>query len=157
VADVNKVKLIKAQGVKEIEIRATMFEATASYQRRKTQALGTLGAAAKHLKALLGKENDVTNDALKILLSLKVDRRLKGIPLGEKRIEQLAADLLDNQEGHDDFTIITKSGQRISREEIYMRITVPIKGVGKSVDREAAWKELRSFYLSLEKAGALEQ
>jgi hypothetical protein len=53
VADIGKVKMLKAQGVKELEIRGTLFAATASYENRKAQAQSMLGAAASLLRFLL--------------------------------------------------------------------------------------------------------
>ena len=83
VADIDKVKLLKAQGVKEIHIRSALFEASASFHQRKGQTLGILGAAAKQLKAVLGKEHDVTSDALQVAMTIKTDERRKGMKLGE--------------------------------------------------------------------------
>jgi hypothetical protein len=108
-ADINKIALIKRSGIKEIEIRATLFQASTDYVRRKTQPFSLLGAVNKHFKALLGKENDATNDALKAVLTFKVDRRIRGgITLGEKRVEQLATELVKSQEEGDDYVIVTK-------------------------------------------------
>lgn len=155
-ADLSKAALIKNEGVKEIELKAAMYKATADYQRRKTQAFSLLGAAAKHAKALFSKENDVTNDALKVILTLKVDRRFrKGIRLGEKRIEQLATDLIKNQERDDDFTIVTKGEQQIGPDELFVKVTTQMEKVGKSVERDDAWKQIKKFYSALERAGAL--
>ena len=157
VADIDKVKLLKAQGVKEIQIRSTLFEASARYHQRKGQTLSIAGAAAKQLKAVLGKEHDVTNDALQVAIMVKTDERRKGMKLGEERIQALAQDLLNNQEEGDDFLIVTNLGQRIGPKEIYMKSTVTVKAQGKSVEREAAWKELATFFAALQAIGATEQ
>lgn len=157
-ADISKIKLLRSQGVKELEIRATLFQATADYERRKAHATGILGGAAKHIKSFLKKPNDVTPDGLRIMLTLKTDGRFtNGLALGEKRIEQIAADVVNNSEEGDDYVIITGTGQKISAKEIFMRSKVSIDAEGKSVQRDKAWKELEHFYKTLSSVGALEQ
>ena len=155
ISDVNKIRLIQRQGIKEIEIRGVLFQA--SFSRRKDQAQSILGAAAKQIRHVLGNDHDVNSDALQVGLTVKTDRRRKGLKLGEKRVQTLATDLLRNQENGDDFVIITKEDQRIGPKEIYMRSTVAIDSKGKSVERDKAWKELYGFYQALDDAGALEQ
>jgi hypothetical protein len=157
IADVNKVKLLQSQGVAEIELRSTLSVATVSYNRRKLQPQGILGAAAKQVKAILGKEHDVTSDALRVMLTIKSDKRRLGIALGEKRLKTLATSVINDQETDDEYVIITKGGQRIGPNENLMRSTVMIDAIGKSVQRDKAWKELYSFYETLESSGALEQ
>jgi hypothetical protein len=157
IADVNKVKLLQSQGVAEIELRSTLSEATVNYNRRKHQPQSIVGAAAKHARAVLGKEHDVTNDALRVMLVIRMDRRRKGITLGEKRLKTLATNIIQNQEDDDEYTIVTKGGQRIGPKEILMRSTVMIDSIGKSVQRDKAWKELQAFFEVLSSSGALEQ
>jgi len=158
VADISKVKMLHTQGVKELEIRATLYQASADYARRKAHTMSSVGAAAKHLKAILQTPDDCTPDGLRVCLTLKTDARFrKGLALGEKRIEQLAADVVENSESNDDYVIITKTGQRISPNEIFMKTTVPIEVDGKTVNRDKAWKELVSFFKSMKESGVLGQ
>jgi hypothetical protein len=157
VADISKVKLLQSQGVKEIELRAALFAASAQYHKRRAHPQGFLGAVAKQTMSLLGNEHDVNFDALKVMLTLKVDERRRGLVLGEKRMKQLGTDLLRNQQPGDDFTIVTKTGQRIGPQEIFMRSTAQIEALGKSVERTPAWRELVRFYEALRTSGALEE
>jgi hypothetical protein len=157
VADIDKVKLIHAQGVKEVILKSTLYDATAQYSKRKNQAAGIAGGIAKHFKAFWGNEHDANADALQISLSVKTDARRKGLKLGETRIENFAENLLKNQESDDDFLIITKKGQRVGPMEIYMRSKADIKTLGKSVERDDAWAALSAFFDSLEAIGATEQ
>ncbi|HEX4157337.1 MAG TPA: hypothetical protein VHY79_02605 [Rhizomicrobium sp.] len=157
VADIAKVKMLKAQGVKELEIRGTLFAATASYENRKAHAQSMLGAAARQIKAILKKPNDVTPDGLRVCLTLKTDERhVNDLALGEKRIETLAADTVNNFQKGDDYVIVTKSGQRISPTEIFVRTKVSVLKDGKTVKRSAIWKELVKFHNELVAAGILE-
>ena len=157
IASVDKIKLIESQGVKEIELGASVYEATRHYQRRKAQPQGLLGAISRHLKTVLGAANDVNHDALAVSLTIKADRRRLGLPLGEKRIQTLATGLIDNQEKDDKFVIITKGDQRISPDEIFVRSKVQIDSKAKSVDRDKAWHEVYEFYEMLSSSGALGQ
>ena len=101
--------------------------------------------------------HDVTSDALRVMLVIRSDKRRTGIALGEKRLKVLATDVINNQEDDDEYIIVTKGGQRIGPQEILMRSTVRIDAIGKSVQRDKAWKELYAFYESLDSSGALEQ
>lgn len=158
-ADISKLKMLHSQGVRELEIKATLYKATADYERRKAQVTGTLGAIGKHIKSFLGKPNDVTPDGLRVILTLKTDKRFfrKALALGERNIETLAADVVKNAQDKDDYVIVTNTGQKISPHEIFMRSKVLIDSKGKTVDRDKAWKELSHFYKNLKDAGILEQ
>jgi hypothetical protein len=158
-ADISKLRLLHSQGVKEFEIKATLYKATAEYEQRKTQVTGTLGLIGKHLKrAFLNKPNDVTSDGLRVMLTLKVDKRFaKAFSLGQKRIEALAADVVRNTEDHDEYVIVTKTGQKISPKEIFMSSKVLIDSEGKTVDRDKAWAECSHFFSLLKDSGAIEQ
>jgi hypothetical protein len=156
-ADITKIRLLRTQGVKEVEIRASMFKASATYQARKSHIMSSLGAVAKHVKAILGKPNDVNPDALQVILTLKTDEREKGLSIGEKEIENIAADVVRNAEADDSYAIITKTGQRITPEELFVKTTASIERDGKTVDRDDAWGELVKFFDDLKTDGVLEQ
>jgi hypothetical protein len=92
------------------------------------------------------------------MITLKVDRRFgKEISIGEKRIEAMAADVVKNSDEVDDFVIVTKTGQKISPREIFMRSKVSIDADGKTVNRDKAWRELLVFFNQLTNGGVLEQ
>lgn len=156
-ADISKIKLLRTQGVKEVEIRASMFKATASFQNRKAHAISALGVVGKHIKAILGRPHDVNPDALQVILTLKTDEREKGLVLGEKEIENIAADIVRNAQADDNYVIITKTGQRITPDEMFVKTTVPIERDGKTVQREDAWVALVNFFTDLQGDGVLEQ
>jgi hypothetical protein len=150
--------MLHEQGVKEVEIRAALYEATALYEKRRARTSGAVGAAGRHLKAVLGKPHDVTQDALTVVLTLKVDRRIrKSISVGEKSISDLAEDLINHPEADDDYIIVTKTGQKIRPYEILVRSMVLIEADGKTVNRDKAWLELKRFYDELGRTGVFEQ
>lgn len=158
IADVSKLKFLHSQGVKELEINAVLYKATADYTKRKNEVVGSLGAVGKFFKSVLNKPYDVTPDGLKVSVALRVDRRFtKHLSVGYKTIEQLAANVVSHGDEKYDYSIITKTGQRISPDEIFMRAKVQIDSEGKTVDRDKAWCELVFFYDSLKQSGALEE
>src|ERR1700722_1391220 len=157
-ADITKLKMLHSQGVKELEIRGTLYKVTADYERRKARVAGGLGAVGKHMANFLKKPNDGTPDGLRVMVALKFDRRFgKEISLGEKRIEAMAADIIKNSAEVEDFVIVTKTGQKISPKEIFVRSKVSIDSDGKTVNRDKAWRELLTFFNQLTGSGVLEQ
>jgi hypothetical protein len=158
IASISKLKLIHAQRIKEVEIRASVFKASQMYSRRKSHATGILGAVARLYRVFVGaSESDVTNDSLRVQLVLKTDERSpQHISLGEKRIESIAEDLVNNKESGDDFVIITKSGQRITQDEIFIKTKVRIDKKGKSVDKLKTFSALKTCYTEMNAAGIFE-
>lgn len=146
-ADISKIRLIHSQGVKELQIKAALYLATAEYESRKAHASGSLGLIGKHLMRILNKPLDVTPDGLRVVLALRADKRFgeKAVALGYKRIEAIATDVVKNKSNDEDYTIITKTGQKISPKEIFIRSKVLIDAKGKTVDRDKAWRELTNF------------
>jgi len=153
----DKLKMLNTQGVKEIELRATVFQATAQYEKRKTKTSGLLRKIASHIQAVVGAEKEDFDDSLRVEVIIKTDERSrKHLTLGEKRIEDMAKDVVKNFEKDDDFTIVTNSGQKIKADEIFLTETVLIDGHGKSIKVQKAWDALSEFHKSIKKAGALE-
>jgi hypothetical protein len=159
VADMGAVALLHQEGVDQVEIRASLYKASANYVRRQTQAAGILSAAAREIKGFLKKPVDVTPDSLRVILTIKADRRAPGhaIALGEKEMEDIADDLIKNVEDGDEYVIITKTGKKITPKEIFVRSTVSIEASGKTVDRDKAWRELLAFHNNLATTGIFEQ
>lgn len=158
IADISKIKLLHSQGVREVEIYGVLYKATADYTQRKHQAIGSLGAIGKFFKTLIDKPHDVTPDSLTVSVTLKVDRRFsKSISVGYKNIEAIAEDLVKNQSDDDEYAIVTKQGQRITNNEIFVKTKVPIDREGNTVQRDKAWREVSSFFDSLNRSGVLEE
>jgi hypothetical protein len=157
VADASKLAILHKRGVKEIQLRAALYSASFDYAQRKHQTVGVLGIVSKAIKALISKESDATNDALQIQLTIKVDGHVKsGAPIGKKRLEALAEDMLNNESGDDSYLIVTSDGQKITPEEITLKKMVDIDPVGKSLSRPEAYSALLSYYDELKRDGLLE-
>ena len=77
--------------------------------------------------------------------------------LGEKRIEQIASRLVNEQDGTDDYRIVLSNGQTISQSEINIKNYVNMKQFGKSVDKDEAWVALVENFKNLVDNGTVEQ
>lgn len=154
IANVDKVKMIKSQGVKKIDLNASLYSATVDYINRK-DAYGSLGALGKHFNSLFRGDKKPIEDNLTVSIVINADGRRKiGKQLGANRLESLAKECINSGE---DYTIVTGTGQRISQSDIFVRARVEIKRFGKSVDKNKAWKSLEGFYTELHAAGATAQ
>jgi hypothetical protein len=153
---VDKLRMLNSQGVKEIALRASVYQATAQYERRKANTSGVLRKIAAHILSVVGAEKEDFDDRLRVELVIKTDgRSRKNLRLGEQRIEDMATDVVKNLEKHDDFTITTNTGQQITADEIFVHEEALIDAYGKSVKRQKAWDALLDFHKSLKRSGAL--
>jgi len=152
----DKLNMLNSRGVKEIELRASVYKATAQYARRKSKTSGVLTKIASHIQSVVGAEREDFDDSLRVGIVIKTDERSrKHLTLGEKRIEDMATDVVKNFEHDDDFTITTNDGQKITANEIFVNVKVLIDAYGKSVKCQKAWDALLDFYRSLKRTGAL--
>jgi hypothetical protein len=153
--DVDKLALLQRDGVKEIQMRGTMFSASYEYAKRNGNAVGALEKISKHIKAFLKADHSVEADGLEMELTIKVDGRSKGLHLGEKRLQTIAADVLEHQDAGDRFIITTNSGDKIKPSEIYVKSTETFEPIGKSIGRDEAWMKLKEYYNSLLRSGTI--
>jgi hypothetical protein len=159
VADADKLQLIEDQGVKEVVLDASAFEAEIeragggverqSLVRRLGD--GILGALRNtfaedpQLREISDREN------LTAEVTFKFDGRKKGGEIGQRRIEEIAkAVLAEEPEG---FKITTMDGTTLGHEAVTMTKSVKLIADGKSVQRDAAFQELVSYYQELHNAG----
>jgi hypothetical protein len=111
----------------------------------------------QHSRTATRYQTDLTDAEWRPRSRLHAAHRPIGQVLGSKEIERLAADVVNNSEDDDEYVIITKTGQKISQREIFMRSKVLIDSKGKTVDRDKAWNELFRFFSVLRESGAIEQ
>ena len=60
-------------------------------------------------------------------------------------------------EKYSDHQFVTKTDQRISPKEIFVRSKVRIDSTGKTVDRDKAWRECVQFFRMLKDTGVIQQ
>ena len=148
--DSSKMALIERKGVKQIEIKGSMSRAAMEYKRENGRAAQGLAVISRWYKSIFSTEFDVADDAMHMSIVVGVDgRNKKGTPLGYKRLEAIAIDIIDNQGPDDEYIIHTKTGEKIFPHEIVLRSSVQIGSLGKSVNRDEAWAALACYYESL--------
>jgi hypothetical protein len=159
VPSLDKMKMLNQQGVKQIDLRATLYQATTQYEKRKNQASGVVRAVARHILSVVGDEKEDFDEGLRVGVTIKTDHRVmrKHLVIGEKRIEALAKDIVAHYDKDDDFIIETGQGQKIRADEIFIKEIVLIDSYGKSIKCKSAWEKLEGFYGRLKKSGALGQ
>jgi hypothetical protein len=158
-ADVDKVRLIQSQGVRSINLNATLFDATLDQIERTTVRKKISGKLMDEIKALVFEDKDAEQleqaENLSAQVILKYDSRRKGCSLGRQSIESLANQMIED--GDEGFTIETLSGETIKGGDITLRKTVSIAKHGKSVFCSEAWRALEQYYYELRDGGLLEQ
>ncbi|MDO3378113.1 hypothetical protein [Geoalkalibacter halelectricus] len=157
-ADIDKVRLIQSQGVRSINLNATLFDATLDHIERTTVRKRIGGKLMDEIKALVFEDQDVEQleqaENLSAQIILKYDSRRKGCVLGRQSIESLANQMLED--GDEGFTIETLGGETIKGSDITLRKTVSLAKHGKSVFCSDAWRALEQYYYELKDAGLLE-
>lgn len=160
-ADIQKIKLIQKEGVKHIDLNVDLYHATLEHEHRKsaqnkfgykiTETLKALGLRDETRSSLEKSEN------LRAKLLIRVDGRGKDkSPIGYERLQDVARNLLDSQDG-DDFLIITKNNKKIRSNEISLSKTVDILGDGgKAISYQQAWSEQKKYFNELLETQALE-
>jgi hypothetical protein len=78
----------------------------------------------------------------------------EGRTLGVQRLDKLAKQIIKTD---DEYVIITREGQRISHDEIFVKASVEIARLGKSVICQSAWDALENFHGGLVKSGVATQ
>lgn len=158
-ADVDKVRLIQSQGVRSINLNATLFDATLDQIERTTVRKKIGGKLMDEIKALVfedqGAEQLEQAENLSAQVILKYDSRKKGSTLGRQSIEALASQMIED--GDEGFTIETLGGETIKGSDITLRKTVSLAKHGKSVFCSDAWRALEQYYHELRDGGLLEQ
>ena len=160
VASKDIVKLINDSAISSITLNAAMYEASNKAAKQKSHTIGALGAVGKYLGAMVGRQNDVTNDSLSIALTIKLDRRSKThTGLGEEKLHSWALDLAKSavREFDDaDFVIKLQDNRTITPNELKIVKAISLPTHGKSVNREEVRKVLVDFYNELCTNGTIE-
>jgi hypothetical protein len=147
-ADVDKLRMIRNDGVKRVSMNAVAHQASIEHVERTSVRQRILGEVWDEIRAVLGLDGRVPEDAenLKVEVLFSFDKR-RGTELDQRQIEFLAEQMLaDEDEG---FMIETLSGRKIKAQDIVLSKPVRIPSFGKSVQYNEAWGALRAFYTEL--------
>lgn len=171
IANVQKVKQIKQQGVKSIELNASLYEATLDYESRKAASTNVdrnfkevvVDSILETLKAVftdsdnpdlrdIGKKENLN---AKIVFSFDGRKKSKG-EVGMERLEVAANDLLADGD-EDGFKIVTGSGHRMTADHVRIREVFQLPSFGSSVIRVDAYEKLEEFCEKLLQSGVMAQ
>ena len=149
VADAEKIALIEAQGVKRIDLNASVYAAATHYARRQGP-MASLRQAARSIWASLQDDDDDHEDNLLLRVSIHADGRIhSNEELGFDRLEEIARQVIEGQQEGDKYTIITRDDQRIGPEKVMLQKSETLPAAGKSISREPTWTALLVFFNEL--------
>lgn len=172
VAKVSKLKMIKDEGVKEIELRASLYEASLIHLNKgKPKVSGIQGAIAHELSALFCKDPELKDIREKENLSVSVVLRVDGNEAkrhsreigfgdaGKKRLRRTAEFIINEFEtdGDDGFVIVTGANNKITSDEIRVSDSFKVSTLGKSLSLNSAWAQLKEYFNRLNDEGVLKQ
>lgn len=173
----DKIKMIKSQGVKSIELDASLYEASLmqiekeTEKKRETKVIDLPGAVAETLKQVFAKDKSLKeiseNENVNIKLSIRFDGRKamrkankKDASFGvvgksrlEKASEMIVKECVDEQ--YEGFTIVTGDNNRIKSGEIVVSDNYRVKTYGNSLDQEDAFEKLQDYFAQLQDRGTL--
>lgn len=160
-APIDKVKLIRQQGIKCLKLGSTLYEASVDHVTRTTvknavlrsvwNALSDYFREDESLASILASEN-VSAEVL-----IKFDSRKKGGELAHSKLEEIAEKVVQENEGDGNgFVIITGDDQKIRAADLSLSKHVSVIAHGKTVKCDDCWSQIKTYYQELYKIGALE-
>ncbi len=172
VAKADKLEMISKEGVKEIILNSSLYDASVLDISEKSEKIsGLKHKIAEQIKAIFAKNENLKEikekENLNVTLSIKFDGKEAqkhqkdqsfGL-VGKERLEQSARRIVGEYESDeiDGFTIVTGSDNRITADEIRVSNSYRIRTLAKSLNRTSAWKQLKAYYDRLDKEGVLSQ
>jgi hypothetical protein len=158
VADADRLAVIEDEGVKQISLDATAFSATADHVTRKSVRRRVGQGMIDAFRAIFQNDPDLHDinelENVSAELVIKFDRRKKGGKLAQERLRSIAKQLVD--ESSDGFKITTFRDTTLGQEEVVLHKKVSVPADGKTVQREAVFRELLTYFQELKDDGHLE-
>lgn len=158
IANVNKVKMIQDQGVKEVCFDSSLYEASFLHTERQTVHNRLTGKFFDEFRALFFQDEEpidlVEAENLTVKLVLSYDKRKKGADFSRKKLETMAnRAYTEDDEG---IKIKTFNGDIVSASDITLKKQVVLNRHGKTVWYSDAWSEIEKYYQELKAGGFLE-
>lgn len=172
VAKTNKLRMIKDEGVKEIDLNTSLYEASLIHMDQKNPKIGGWKKAmANQLSAVFSKDKDLKDITEKENLNVKVTIKFDGMEArrhskdpefgraGKKRLEKTAEQVIAefDAEHENGFVIVTGAGNRITSDEIRVSDSFRVETLGKSLSKSAAWAKLKEYHDRLDADGVFKQ
>lgn len=172
VAKTSKLKMIREEGVKEILLRSSLYEASLmQFDAKIPSVSGFKALIAKQMERIFAKDPALSEiseiENLDISLSIRFDgkegRKRHEDPrfgvAGRDRLMKASERVLDEHEADDaeGFLIVTGANNQITADEVRVSDTVSIATLGKSLSHTDAWDKLTKYYDKLKGTGVLSQ
>jgi len=172
VAKTDKLRMIKDEGVKEIDLNTSLYEASLIHMDKNNPKVSDFKKSlANHFSAIFSKDMDLKDITEKENLNVKVTIKLDGMEarrnskdlefgkIGKQRLERTAEQVIaefdgENQNG---FVIVTGAGNRITSDEIRVSDSFRIETLGKSLKKSATWTKLKEYHDRLDADGVFKQ
>ncbi len=152
VADVQKIGLIRRQGVRYIRFHGCMKPE--SMERILNEKRGLLDRLAPIAQAIVGEAPEVHNEEMAdVVLEIDIKKRRMG-PHIERTVSRLAEDIVEVEDL--EYVIETRQGERITNRDIVLREGARLRMIGSSFDYEDAFEKLQHFRAGLMDRGLLE-
>ncbi len=169
VANISKVKMIQEQGVKELCLGASLYDASIEELDNKNLTMfGLTHSVAEQIKRIFAADPTLQTiqekENLNIQVSIKFDgkeamKHQKENDFGKVGKERLlkSSEQILSQNDDDGFTIITGSGNKISSGDVSVSESFKVSTLGKSLSRTNAWEKLEAYAEKLEETGIFSQ
>jgi hypothetical protein len=172
IAKTNKLRMIKEEGVKEIDLATSLYEASLVHMDRDNPKVsGWKKVIADQLSALFGKDKELSEIKEKENINVKISLKYDGMEArkhskdpefgksGMERLEKTAAQVISefDEEHENGFTIVTGAGNRITSDEIRVSESFRVETLGKSLSKKAAWAKLKEYHDKLDTDGVFNQ
>ena len=174
VAKASKIDLIMKEGVKEIMMDCSLYDASIMRLTNRTKKVNEIkGVIVEQFRSIFAHDmslkdiNERENLNMKISFSfdghqarLKDNKKIVGFgDQGRKRLALAAEMLLDesDDDGMEGFKILTNKDKLITASEIRVSDTRRILTFGKSLSKNDAWVKLSGYHAQLKHDGILTQ
>jgi hypothetical protein len=172
VAKASKLKMIQDEGVKEVDLDTSLYEASLMHlDKSKPKVSGIYKVVADQIGAVFSKDKSLSQIQEKENLNVKISIRFDGREArkhlkesdfgvaGKKRLAKTAEQIISEfeKDGEDGFVIVTGANNRISSEEIRVSDSFRVKALGKSLSKDSAWSRLKEYHDRLSSDGVFKQ
>jgi len=157
IADPQILPILRAEGIKAVDLNFGQYMATATAPEARPETLiERLGLDV--VLNLFTREEDrrrlAEAENVSAKLVVKLDARKKG--LTPEEFSPMAQEIAENSPD-DAVELLTNTGQRIRRGALVLRRPVRLRASAKTVSHNHAWEEMGSYLDALVSSGAIEQ
>ena len=158
----DKLKLIQDHGVRAIQLSSSAYKVALPEKQRKNWFSKTFGSITDEISALVERDETVEEQKALQDLVIDVEIRLDGNTRARVEskdfIEEVAETVLDDLDAtQDDFTIVTRNGEKISSSSIRMQTSINVTKEDRSVSHSEVWRGLEDYMGELRRTNLVEQ